>query len=409
MKDIAIIGAGAAGLATAIFTARRDRNLSILLLDGAKKIGAKILVSGGGRCNVTNDVVTPADYSGGSRNSIRRVLHAFPVEATVDFFREIGVHLHREDEGKLFPNSNKARTVLDALLAEVKKLGIDLRTDHRVEKIEKREDGFDIETSQGTFSSKKLVLATGGMALPKSGSDGVGYRMAKRFGHRIIDPIPALVPLILEGSFHSALSGVAHPVGLSVRAEGEKPVQSGRAMLWTHFGISGPAPMDLSRAWLRPKRENRPVMMTANFLENKKASDLEAWFLGEAKKNATASVQKALSKRLPARLAGAILDREKIPEDRTFAHLGKEERKRLVRAICEWPVPVLKSRGYNFAEVTAGGVPLSEIDPKTMASRTCPNLHLVGEIIDVDGKIGGFNFQWAWSSGWVAGAALAGA
>jgi predicted Rossmann fold flavoprotein len=149
--------------------------------------------------------------------------------------------------------------------------------------------------------------------------------------------------------------------------------------------------------------------MTANFLENKKASDLEAYFLGEAKKRATASVQKALSKRLPARLAGAILDREKIPEDRTFAHLGKEERKRLVRAICEWPVPVLKSRGYNFAEVTAGGVPLSEIDPKTMASRTCPNLYLVGEIIDVDGKIGGFNFQWAWSNGWVAGAALTGA
>jgi predicted Rossmann fold flavoprotein len=194
MTDIAIIGAGAAGLATAIFTARRDRNLSIILLDGAKKIGAKILVSGGGRCNVTNDVVTPADFSGGSRNSIRRVLHAFPVEATVDFFREIGVPLHREDEGKLFPNSNKARTVLDALLAEVRKLGIDLRTDHRVETIEKKEDGFEIQTSQGTFTAKKLVLATGGMALPKSGSDGAGYHMAKKFGHQIINPIPALVP-----------------------------------------------------------------------------------------------------------------------------------------------------------------------------------------------------------------------
>ncbi|MDP6958543.1 MAG: aminoacetone oxidase family FAD-binding enzyme, partial [Planctomycetota bacterium] len=248
MKDVAIIGAGAAGLATAIFTARRDPTLSILLLDGAKKIGAKILVSGGGRCNVTNEVVTPDDYSGGSRNSIRRVLHAFPVEATVDFFREIGVPLHREDEGKLFPNSNKARSVLDALLAEVRKLGIELKTDHRVEEIEKREEGFEIISSQGTFTAKKLVLATGGKALPKSGSDGMGYQMAKKLGHQIVDPIPALVPLVLEGSFHSALSGIAHPVRLTVRAKGEKPVQSERAMLWTHFGISGPAPMDLSRA-----------------------------------------------------------------------------------------------------------------------------------------------------------------
>ncbi len=400
MSDVTIIGAGAAGLATAIFAARQNPDLSITLLDGAKKIGAKILVSGGGRCNVTNETVRPEDFSGGSRNTIRRVLKAFPVEKTVPFFREIGVPLHREEEGKLFPNSNRARTVLDALLGEVSRLGVDLRAGHRVTGLEKTGKGFEITTSEGPFSAAQVVLATGGMSLPKSGSDGGGYGMARGLRHGFVETTPALVPLVLEGTFHPALSGVSHPAELTVRAEGEKPVRSRRAMLWTHFGISGPGPMDLSRALLRP---NRKAVMTANFLGEE---NLEEDLLRRTKKDPTASVRKAFSKRLPARLAAAILDREQIPEDRTFAHLGREERKRLVRAFCEWQVPVQKSRGYNFAEVTAGGIPLTEIDPRTMASRKCPGLFLVGEILDVDGKIGGFNFQWAWSSAWVAATAL---
>ncbi len=401
MSDIAIVGAGAAGIATAIFTARRDPKLSIDLIDGAKKIGAKILVSGGGRCNVTNEVVMPEDFSGGSRNAIRRTLRAFPVEKTVKFFRELGVPLHREEEGKLFPDSNRARTVLDALLEEVRRLGVNLRTDHRVSGLKKTGAGFEVKTSQGTVSARRVVLATGGRSLPKSGSDGAGYRMATDLGHDFVETTPALVPLVLEGSFHAGLSGISHPVELTVRAEGEKPVRSGRAMLWTHFGISGPGPMDLSRAWLRP---NLPAVLAANFLCD---GDFEEDLLRGAKERPTASLRNELSKRLPARLANAILDREKIPRDRTFAHLGREERKRLVRAFCDWPVPVVKSRGYNFAEVTAGGIPLSEVNPVTMASRKCDGLHLVGEILDVDGRIGGYNFQWAWSSGWAAATGLA--
>ncbi|MBI4563216.1 MAG: NAD(P)/FAD-dependent oxidoreductase [Planctomycetes bacterium] len=402
-----VVGAGAAGLATAIFAARRNPGREILLIDSARKIGAKILVSGGGRCNVTNEVVAPADFRGGSSNVVRRVLNSFPVEKTVSFFREIGVALHAEPpEGKLFPDTNRARTVLDALVTEAERRGVRLVTEFPVREVRRRDEGFELVGPDRTIFARTVVLATGGRSLPKTGSDGTGYRLAQSLGHTTIPTTPALEPLMLEGDFHAALTGISQEAEVVVRVESEKPFRARGSLLWTHLGASGPAVLDASRVWRRARLEGRPVTVCANLLPGDDFESADRRLLGLTGEQPRAMLRNALAALLPARVAQAVLDRLKIEGEMQMAQLPRESRRTLVRALLDWPLPVRDGRGWNYAEVTAGGVPLGEINPATMASRKCPGLHLVGEILDVDGRIGGFNFQWAWSSGWVAGQAI---
>lgn len=405
--DVAIVGGGAAGLATAIFAARRSPGQSLVIFDGAKKLGAKILVAGGGRCNVTNSVVTPRDFHGGSRNSIKRVLAALPVDETVAFFAEIGVALHEEEHGKLFPNTNKARTVLEALMGEATQRGVHIAEDHRVTDVRAVDRGFHIVTSQGTYTAPKVVLATGGKSLPKTGSDGFGYELAQKLGHAMVPTTPALAPLVLDGDFHGGLSGIAQNVELAVSVPGDKVRRVSGAMLWTHFGVSGPAVLDASRHWHRAKIVQRDVRVTANLLPGDDFERAERFFIDEAASNAKQSLHTALANRMPARVADAVLGELHFDRTISLAYLSKSDRRRLIHHLLARPLPVIDSRGYAYAEVTAGGIPLTEIDPATMQSRVCPGLFLVGEILDVDGRIGGFNFQWAWASGRVAANGLA--
>ena len=406
--DLAVVGAGAAGLATAIFTARRDPTLRIIALDGAKKPGAKILVSGGGRCNVTNREVVAEDFCGGSSHIIKRILSELPVAETIEFFREIGVDLHEEEFGKLFPNTNKAHTVLSALLTEAQRLNVDLRCDHRVTAIEKASDGFDISTNHELIRAGRIVLATGGKSLPKTGSDGFGYSLAEKLGHSIVPTTPGLAPLLLDGPFHKPLSGIAHDVHLTVLAEGRKPVRIRGPMLWTHFGISGPAALDASRHWHRAKIEGRSVTVKANLLPDETLDSLEARLLHHAADHPRQQIAGVIADLLPTRLAGAILDALKISQQIQMAHFNRDDRRKLASALIGWPMPVTGSRGYAYAEVTAGGVSLTEIDAKTMQSRVCSGLYLVGEILDCEGRLGGFNFQWAWCTGRVAARGITG-
>ncbi|MDO8631343.1 MAG: NAD(P)/FAD-dependent oxidoreductase [Phycisphaerales bacterium] len=404
--DIAIVGAGAAGLATAIFAARRMPGRTIVALDGAKKLGAKILVAGGGRCNVTNERVTSGDFCGGSRNTIKQILAALPVSRTVEFFREIGVMMHVEEHGKLFPDSNSAKTVLAALIAETERRGIQLLPDCRVYDVACGDERFTLKTSQGNLTARAVVLATGGRSLPKTGSDGGGYALAQALGHSLVPTTPGLAPLILDGDFHPPLSGIAQDVELTLAIEGVKPFRVRGAMLWTHFGVSGPAALDASRHWHRATLEDRKVTMSANLLPGCDFAAAEKRLINLAAVQPRTLLSKGLATLIPARVAEAIVARLRIEPRIVMAHLGKDVRRAIVHALIECPLPVRDSRGYNFAEVTAGGVPLSEIDPSSMASRECPGLFLVGEILDVDGRIGGFNFQWAWSSGCAAAAGL---
>jgi hypothetical protein len=404
--DVIVVGGGAAGLAAAIFAARRRPERNLLVLDGARKLGAKILVSGGGRCNVTNRVVTEADFRGGSPRFVRSVLRAFRAEKTVELFEELGVALHEEEDGKLFPDSNRARTVLDALLREAARRGVRVLPGHRVTGVERQDGGFLVRTPDGAFASEKVVLATGGLSLPKTGSDGLGLRIAARLGHSLVATTPALVPLVLRNGFHRRLSGVSHPVELTVRVEGRTEARIAGSLLWTHFGVSGPAVLDASRFWCRARLERKDAALSASLLPGDDFSKAETRVLSTAAERPRLQIQTALGAMIPASVAKAILDELEVRGETPVGRLGRDERRRLVHALVEWPLPVSESRGYSFAEVTAGGVPLEEVDSATMASRVCPGLYLVGEMLDVDGRIGGFNFQWAWSTGWVAGTAV---
>jgi predicted Rossmann fold flavoprotein len=409
--DITIVGAGAAGLVTAIAARRVNPARPVRLLDSAPRPGAKILVSGGGRCNVTNRVVTERDFWGGRRTIVKRVLEAFTAADTVDFFDELAVPLQEEYDGKLFPVSGRARDVLDALVRTADSAGVELRAGCRVEGIERVDGGFDVATARNRFRTQSLVLATGGQSLPKSGSDGAGFGFARHLGHTIVATTPALVPLLLdeahESSIHRELQGVAHGVGIAVWVDGRVSKRLTGSMLWTHFGISGPVALNASRHWLRAQIDGREAHLTASFCPGDTWDALERWWTAAIAKRPRAAVLTVLSARMPSALAAAVLGRFGIDSTRTLAHLTREDRRAVTGALLEWPLKITDHRGWNYAEATAGGVALDEIDPSTMASRVCPGLYLVGEILDVDGRIGGFNFQWAWSTAHVAGRALA--
>ena len=406
---LVIVGAGAAGLMTAITARRQNPNLDVVLLDGAARPGAKILVSGGSRCNVTNSVVTEADFWGGKRTIVRRVLRALPVVRTIEFFRELGVSLHEEPGGKLFPDSNRSRDVLDALLRAAASAGVTLRASLRVHDVRLEAGAYVVATSHGDVRASAVVLATGGQSLPKTGSDGGGLRIAERLGHTTVPTTPALVPLVLaaDDPVHGELTGVSQDVALDVWIEGALGIRLEGALLWTHFGVSGPVVLDASRHWLRAGLDGRETRITCNFCPGRDFAEVERNWTAAAASRPRAGAATALASLVPASVADALLRRVGIEKGTPLAHVSREQRRTLVHAVVSWPLAVVESRGYNYAEATAGGVVLDEIDPASMQSRRSPNLYLVGEMLDVDGRIGGFNFQWAWSSGYVAGSALA--
>ena len=405
--DVVIVGGGAAGLATAIFCKRHAPDLRVICLDGARRVGAKILVSGGSRCNVTNRVVSERDFWGGSPRVIRSVLRAFSAEQAAAFFREIGVDLHEEEDGKLFPDTNSSRTVLDSLLRELARLRVELRCGERVTDVRADGTAFVVACESGQeYGARAVVLATGGRSLPKSGSDGAGYAMATRLGHGHVDTTPALAPLLLDGDRHVALSGISLPARLTVRVEGRPDTSLDGALLWTHFGASGPVVLNASRHWHRARLQGRTAAVLLSLCPGETLESLEAWLQLQALQRPRAFVATVLAQRFPAAVADAWA-RSADAEGVTMSHLSREARRRLIQLLLASPLSVRDSRGYNVAEATAGGVPLEEIDPSRMESRHCAGVYLVGEMLDVDGRLGGFNFQWAWSSAWIAGRAIA--
>jgi predicted Rossmann fold flavoprotein len=416
--DIAIIGAGAAGLLAAIWAGRTARQDSrhgaacIVLVDGARHIGAKILVAGGGRCNVTHDVVDERAYAGSSRNAIRKVLKRFDVARTIDFFRDLGVQLKREDTGKLFPTTDEARTVLDALMRAVRGAGVDLRHSWRVARIQRIADGFEITSNDArNLFARQVVLATGGMSLPKTGSDGAGFDLARGLGHSTTERIfPALVPLILEkNSPLLNLSGISAQATLEVRSgNGNRLVSFTDSTLCTHFGLSGPGPLDISRYLTDARFEDPDAYLIINWLPGETVESLDRALAQLSRsKNAVSCGRLFRERNLPARLVEVLCTMAGVDASAPANLLTREQRRMLVKAAIEMLAPVVGDRGFSHAEVTAGGVPLSELRLETMESRVCPRLHIIGEMCDVDGRIGGYNFQWAWASGYVAGIAAA--
>ena len=408
LVDLAIVGAGAAGLMAAIQAARREPDLRILVLDGARSLGAKILVAGGGRCNVTHFEVEAGDFAGSSRNAIAKVLRELPVPATIDFFRGIGVELKREPTGKLFPVTDQARTVLEALLRAAREAGVKLLYPRRVMAISRTPEGFTLAGDWGEIAAARVILAAGGQALPKSGSDGSGFALARALGHTTTATIfPSLVPLVVEDDhWLRTVQGIAAPAGIEVRGGSGKRLSTFRGdLLCTHFGLSGPVVLDASRHYLAARQSDPQARFVVAFLPDATAENLTLELANLARR----SLGRWLAEKLPDRLADALLRSAGLDPAANALRLKKEERQALLRALLEHEIPVTGDRGFVHAEATAGGIPLAQIRLETMESRLCPGLHLCGEILDVDGRIGGFNFQWAWASGSVAGRAAAAA
>lgn len=412
--DLAVIGAGAAGLAAGIFAAETGGKSGpslIVVLDGARTIGTKILVSGGGRCNVTHDVVTSTDFFG-NRHIIKNVLAAFTVENAIKWFASLGVELKREETGKLFPITNKARTVLNALVERCRELDIDIRSDHRVTDVDclpdKEDCGFMIRHMQGTLRAKKVVLATGGRSLPRSGSDGYGYELVRRLGHQVTPTVPALVPLVLDNTmFHAQLSGVSQEVELTTIINGRMVDRRTGSFLWTHFGISGPVVMDASRFCTLADAKGEAAVLYGNFLPGRTQEQVKQWFLELTSKQPRRSLMKSLVQLVPERFAESLCRHVGCDPQVAIAQLLRNDRDRILSALTKFQFLVVRDRGWNYAEVTAGGIPLEEVNFRTMESKLVPGLYLVGEILDCDGRIGGFNFQWAWATGYLAGNAAA--
>ncbi|MFZ4731479.1 MAG: NAD(P)/FAD-dependent oxidoreductase [Pirellulales bacterium] len=408
--DVVVVGAGAAGLFAATFAARAQRAAgraaSVLALDGARRIGAKILVSGGGRCNVTHWQVGAADYAGSTAPAIRKVLGRFGVDRTVAFFREQGVEFYREaDTGKLFPITDSARTILDALLGAAAGAGVRVMHPAAVTALARGPEGFRLETAAGTCTARSVILATGGQSLPKSGSDGSGFALAAALGHGLARPIvPALVPLVLPGDhWIRGLSGLALPCRFRlVSAAGKVSADSQGSTLCTHSGLSGPATLDISRHWLVSRVHDPAARLLIDWLPALDAAAVERVLLDAGARGILTALKPWFSERLVRCLSAEAA----APPT---GDLPREARRRLVGVVKGMELPVSGDRGWNVAEATAGGVPLAEVRLDSMESRVCPGVFLAGELLDVDGRIGGFNFQWAWASGFTAGTAAGGA
>jgi hypothetical protein len=330
------------------------------------------------------------------------VLRRFDVRQAIQFFHEIGVKLKREDTGKLFPVTDSARTVLNALLETARAANVQIRHPHRVERIVRVDGRFVVGGVWGELRASKVVLATGGRSLPKTGSDGYGYTLAKSLGHTLTPRVfPALVPLTLpRDHFICALSGVTVWTTLDLHTpSGKKLGTFTDSTLCTHFGLSGPSVLDMSRYFIDAHMDDPGVTLTVNWLPGETSESVDASLrtLGRS------TPLRHFSPQLPERLVRALCSHAGVEATTPGNQITREGRKALVRAFMELPLPIAGNRGFTYAEVTAGGIPLSELHLETMESRVGPGLYVCGEICDVDGRIGGYNFQWAWASGYVVG------
>jgi len=412
--DVVVVGGGAAGLAAGIFAAESAprpacRPLSVMVLDGARRIGAKILVSGGGRCNVTNESVSEEDFNG-PRHLVRHVLAAFDVPTTRRWFASLGVRLEREEGGKLFPATDRARTVVDALLHRCRSVGAVVLTARRVYDVSPSSDapGFRVRHADGIVMARRVIMATGGRSLPRTGSDGSGWEIVRRLGHTVTDTHPALVPLILRtGFWHARVSGISCSVELSTVVDGKLVDRRTGSLLWTHFGISGPVVMDASRFWVGARMGGANPELRCSIFPGEGFDEVERRLIASTTRRPRTSLSRFLASCVPDRLGEVLIRTCGLDPAMSLARMTRAERRRLVHVLVGLVIPVERDRGWDHAEVTAGGVPLTEVDHRSMESRRVPGLHLAGEMLDCDGRIGGFNFQWAWSTGFLAGRAAA--
>jgi predicted Rossmann fold flavoprotein len=387
--DVIILGAGAAGLMCAIAAGRRGRR--VLLLDHAPAAGAKILISGGGRCNFTNTGTVPERFLSDNPHFCRSALSRYTPADFIALVREHGIAFHEKTLGQLFCDGS-AREIVAMLLAECAAAGVDLRLAHRITDVS-RAEAYRVETDHGAFAADSLVLATGGLSIPKMGATGFTYELATRFGLRLTDIRPGLVPLTFDGDLLALMRPLS---GVSLDSSASTGRRTFReAALFTHRGLSGPAILQISSYW-------RQGPITLDLLPGRDA----ATFLLERKRTRPkAGLGSVLAEVLPTRLAAALAALADTGEAR-LADVPDRVLGSVAARLSGWQMTPSGTEGYPKAEVTCGGVDTRDLSSRTMAANAVPGLFVIGEAVDVTGWLGGYNFQWAWASGWCAGQAV---
>jgi predicted Rossmann fold flavoprotein len=422
--DLVVVGAGAAGMLAAIRAGRLG--CRTLLLEKNRKPGVKILMSGGTRCNLTHatDAGGIIEAFGRQGRFLRTSLIDFDPERVIQFFHDAGVTTKVESTGKVFPTSDRALDVQQALWREVHGAGVHAVLDAAVERVDRVEGMWRLASTQGLWHGRRLVVTTGGCSYAGCGTRGDGYAWMSELGHTIVSPHPALVPLTSPSAWIAPLSGVTLEDTLvrvieteripTTRDVAERLAVCRRqslaerrgSLLFTHFGLSGPAAMDVSREFTACA-DPMSRRLICDLLPMMSAQEFHAQLQIAAADQATRSIARWLGQWLPARLAEVLVTLSGIPAQQRLAELTKVQRRELLQQTKSLEIAINGSRGFAKAEVTAGGVSLLEVDPRTMASKVAPDLFIAGELLDVDGPIGGYNFQAAFSTGWSAASAAA--
>ena len=390
-SDVLILGAGGAGMMCAIHAGARSK--SVILIDHKEQVGGKILISGGGRCNFTNLGAGPENYVSKNEHFCKSALSRYSPEDFIAMVRKHKIKYHEKKLGQLFCDVS-AREIISMLKNEAEKAGADFHLGTTIQKVERvSEDGvnrYRVETNEGIYLTHSLVVATGGLSLPKLGATGLGYDIARQFKHKIVETKPALDGFTFgaETAFFTKLAGLSCDCILTA---GDLSFREN--ILFTHTGLSGPAALQGSLHW------NHGETISINLWPDEDIAEL----LTAKKKEKNQSLVKTfLSEKLPARLAEAIVDRDGLAA-LTLNQLNEKQITELARNIHSWTLKPKTTVGYNKAEVTKGGVDTHEVSSKTMESMKSPGLYFIGEVLDVTGWLGGYNFQWAWASGWAAG------
>lgn len=398
MRRVAVAGAGAAGLMAAI--AAREAGAEVTLIEGTAHGGRKILISGGGRCNVLPAESAPGRFvSAASPALVRSMLQAWPLREQIAYFAHtLGVPLALEHESaKYFPASDRARDVHEALLGRAASLGVERRFGAAVTSVTRAGAEWRVLTTNAEQVVDRVIVATGGLSVPATGSTGFGFALARALGHTVHPTFPALTPLTASPQAHADLAGISLAVTIEARSSRERATSTG-GFLFTHRGYSGPVVLDVSHVAVRSvEAGGERAVLRVQWTP----LDREAWTRELA--GARGLVTSALGRRLPQRLADALVLEAGVPIDRACTQIRRDERIRLLDALTAYVLPWTGHEGYKPAEVTGGGVALDEVQRRTLESRRAPGLHFCGELLDAFGPIGGHNFMWAWSTGRTAG------
>jgi predicted Rossmann fold flavoprotein len=399
--DAIILGAGGAGLMCALSAGRRARK--ILVLDHSAKMGGKILISGGGRCNFTNLSVGPENFVSRNPDFCKTVLKNYPPQQFINLVKKHSIKFHEKKLGQLFCD-HSAREIVQMLRKECELSHVQIKLECKINKVEpadsptlEKKRGFKIHTSQGIFEAHSLVVATGGLSIPQIGASGLGYDIAKQFGHRIIPRHPALDGFLFSESdipFFAALSGLSVDCLMTA---GNMSFREN--LLFTHKGLSGPAALQCSLHW------NIGEAIQIDLLPE---FDAEPWLLAKKKSNSKQMLKNILAERLPARFAEAFMNLKmrNASSTITLMDMNEDDLKKLAHELKNWTLHPKSTIGYNKAEVTRGGIDTTELNDTTLESLKVPGLYFIGEVVDVTGWLGGYNFQWAWASGWASAQAL---